>query len=316
MDSNLTIRQPHLMNSATSMTTFFEYTVSLFLTMLLGKIMLSSNPKKKIIKFSGILREHATSIFFIIREKLTKKKGEIEILKQRMDMFMETSLKDIGIRTEERLGDVESRIVFLIDKERKERNQNFSDVDSKIAFLFEEEHREKNKSLEPILKRIIFLERVPKYLAWIGVPYKKENHIPVEDLVKIMANLIVPLSVLAHYLQERWMGWLTHASENDLLQFCVSVSQMPLMFGQGLGVNYITILPGIQLYGGIAEYDGQKGYESYYSYHKKLNVLKTYRDEFLVGFPGNIHVEKSFAVGYFERVERVLNVLYEKKLLD
>ena len=89
-------------------------------------------------------------------------------------------------------------------------------------------------------------------------------------------------------------------------------------------VNYITILAGIQLYGGIAEYAGQKGYESYYSYHKKLNVLKTYRDEFLVGFPRNIEashgnlpgMEKSFAVGYFERVERVLNVLYEKKLLD
>ena len=310
MDSNLTIRQPHLMNSATSMTTFFEYTVSLFLTMLLGKIMLSSNPKKKIIKFSGILREHATSIFMIIREKLTKKKekekeGEIEILKQRM----ETSLKDIGIRTEESLGDVESRIVFLIDKERKERNQNFSDVDSKIAFLFEEEHREKNKSLEPILKRIVFLERIPKYVAWIGVPYVKENHIPVEDLVKIMANLIVPSSVLAYYLQERWMGWLTHASENDLLQFCVSVAQMPLRLGQGLDIYCITILQGIQLYGGIAEYAGQKGYNDIYSYHKKMNVFKTKRDN----LPG---MEKSFAVGYFERVERVLNVLYEKKLLD
>lgn len=131
-----------------------------------------------------------------------------------------------------------------------------------------------------------------------------------------MWNLNAPPNVLANYLQQRWMGWLTHASEKDLLQFCVSVAQMPFRFGQGLEINYITILEGIQLYGGIAEYGGQKEHESYYSYHKKLNVLKTSRDAFLVNFPRNIEVEKSFAVGYFERVERVLNVLYEKKLLD
>ena len=328
MDLNLTTRQPPFMNSTTSITTFFEYSVSLFLTMLLGKIMLSSNPKKKIIKFSGILREHATNIFMIIREKLTKKKeGVIEILKQRMDeeqnkyIHIKTSLKDIGIRTEERLDDVESRIVFLIEKERKERNQNFSDVDSKIAFLFEEEHREKNKSLEPILKRIIFLERIPKYLAWIGVGnYSKENHIPVEDLVKIMSNLIVPSNMLDHYLQEQWMGWLTHASENDLLQFCVSVAQMPQKLCQGSVTTYITILKGLQLYSGISENGGKKGYESHFSYHNKLSVFKTYRDQWLSNFPNNMgnlpEKEKSFAVGYFERVERVLNVLYEKKLLD
>lgn len=325
MDLNLTTRQPPFMNSTTSITTFFEYSVSLFLTMLLGKIMLSSNPKKKIIKFSGILKEHVTNIFMIIREKLTKKKESvIEILKQRMDeeqkkyIHMETSLKDIGIRTEERLDDVESRIVFFIEKERKDRNQNFTDIDSKIAFLLEEEQRNRNKSLEPILKRIAFLERVPKYLACIRVTYSKDNHIPVEDLVKIMVNLIAPFDDVLKYLQDGWMGWLTHASEQDLFQFCYSVAQMPFRLGEGRA--YIHLLPNVRIHGGIAVNGTAAGYDAYYSYHKKLNDFKSYRDTWLLNFPNNMgnlpEKEKSFAVKYFERVERVLNNLYEKKLLQ
>jgi hypothetical protein len=337
MDLNLTTRQPPLMNSTKSMILFFfEYMISLFFTMLLGKVILSSNPKKKIFKLLGIFKENVWNTFNIMKERMMKKKqgltvrDEVEILKQRMDeesvhfKRVELSLKNVEERTEERVDDIyediESRIAYLIDQEKKERNQSLADVESKIAFLREDEQRNRSKSLEQILERILFLERVPTYLAWISVPYDEKQHIPVQNLIKMMYNGITIQNALDHYLQNEWMGWTTHASEKDLLQFCFSVAQMPLKLCEGMGTTYIKILPGISIYGGITQYGMKNGYESFYSYHKRLNVFKTYRDQWLSNFPNNIsnlpEKEKSFAVGYFKRVENVLNTLYEKKLLN
>ena len=259
MDSNLTIRQPHLMNSATSMTTFFEYIVFLFFTMLLGKVMLLSKVKS------------------MVKEGVTKKeKGEDEISntkhrEEKNSLRLEACLKDV----EERLDDVDNlhadikiRIAVLFEEEERNKKKIGLLVEE-VGCIFEEVQRNKKQmgeQFENLKRKVDIMEKDLMELKEHNIMketeeqefillqyrltdmYQKSFHIPGDMLVKLIQKKNLSLDRIYfqawkpgrhHFVSQSWMA---NATEYDLCQLAICVynhwyKDIQLMLCPGCCIN-------------------------------------------------------------------------------
>jgi hypothetical protein len=180
--------------------------------------------------------------------------------------------------------------------------------------MYSMERNEMMKMMKEQEERIVFLEQVPFYLEVVKHGYRKETHIPADDIVKCLKYGLDVFDADPHlfnrYLNDGWNCWVVQASEEELREVCFVTARMPFKSFGGRRLNYIRFHDAVTICGGIKE-----GYQdNYHSYHKKVNSLRKCRDCHFVNPP--VGFDKIFAKKVYERWENVLNALYDEKLLN
>jgi hypothetical protein len=148
-------------------------------------------------------------------------------------------------------------------------------------------------------------------MKWIHEGYSKDRHIPTKDLVKIFENYSNNRNIINSYMFGEWNSWTAHASIYELLILCLELNNMPSNITIAFCGNSFGI------YGGKMKDHIISKIPSAYSYELKMKKLNDYRYNWTPASGGPLPPgEESFAINYFDKVEKILNMLKEEKMLN
>ena len=162
--------------------------------------------------------------------------------------------------------------------------------------------------------RVKFLEDIYRYECILGKDYSKETHISGKIMGRLMELCILDddgSSTWRRYgiyingngreQKMRWNSWITHATEEDLMDFITVIYRRD--------TRYILTFPFVGI--SIANYDSDTN-----NYRVKMAQLKKATDSWcpssLAYSPG---ISKTFAEDYFNRIENVLTKIHKMGLL-
>lgn len=193
------------------------------------------------------------------------------------------------------------RIATIDDASRKTS-------DNEIAFL-----KSQIFTMKSIQDRLIFVENIRRYQNVLEEKYSTETHIPGKIMTKLVEFGVIRREKYLSYLRGdtshsskggnygNWESWTTHATEEELLEVITALLR--------LKEKYIFYFPIVI----CPIYNNSDGYIP------KKRKLKETTYAWFLNFPSNVENLpgkcKTFAEGYFTRVDNVLTKLHKMGLL-
>ena len=171
------------------------------------------------------------------------------------------------------------------------------------------------ESQKSFFDRVKFLEDIYRYEYFLGKPYSKERHISGKIMGKLMELCIFNLDdydsgrlgmyrIYRYGHKGQWNSWITHATEEDLFEYITSIYRRD--------TPYHLLFPFVEVF--LSNRQSETN-----NYRVKVHKLKTATDSWFLAYPSNIADIpgkcKTFAAGYFNRVENVLTKIHKMGLL-
>ena len=172
------------------------------------------------------------------------------------------------------------------------------------------------ESQKSFFDRVKFLEDIYRYEYFLGKPYSKERHISGKIMGKLMELCILNLDdydserlgmyrIYRYGHQGHWNSWITHATEEDLFEYITSIYRRDTLYNLSFPFVQVTLSNRQNPIGD--------------NYRLKVEALKKATDSWFLAYPSNIADIpgkcKTFAAGYFNRVENVLTKIHKMGLL-